>query len=611
MIQDIENLYRNDAALEDRLSSQSTKQVFMNVFCDDLDEFLEYETQITGSYIRNQCLVIKKKQYSFIIPEGMTLLQLIQQNNRFTICQIEVIYKQLLEALYQIHKKYSLGRCFHVRNIYYHNNKIQLAVFGFYPNLQLIPPEYLERGEQNQRRDYSQSIDVWLVGCIIFQLFTGEILNRFQTIQEYCQFYNQIKSKRIENNWKNRIMQMLHPQEVQRCTFFQMHHEILNSNQKGIKQFYKTTFLSQNYIYLIKAREQIDDDYIEWAVPQEFTTEMVIPKMLNPFRDKYNYPNVVITQRNENVNPYPRITNSGYYSSPIQPSPPNNDQSQNSSNGSNNENLEERVQYPELNFLTNKCRDQNDFLQYKAIWIELHFESYKWYLIGSLKEYLERSIQEQQNEGIQSPLETLGIYCLLKMSIIMRQEFLNQWNTGILNFDKNIWQQFIKKSGQAKRFYNDVRMQLIGDQSVIDQNFMNCNNNFQHYSEYTVVYDQIKQSITETINEQTFNEFKLPYRIILRSILIRIGNSCQQCKDTNKKLELYLLQLKIIICMAIQQIFLPQNRDFIFRIVKQTVNITNFDNPYYLESIFFQQNEIRLMEQQIKIIEQDYFGSKR
>ncbi|CAD8045499.1 unnamed protein product [Paramecium sonneborni] len=609
MINDIESLYRIDAVLEDRISSQSSKHVLMNVLCDDLDAFLEYETQITGPYIRSQCQVIKRKCYSFVIPEGITLLQFIKQNGQIATCQIEAIYKQLLLALFQIHKKFSLGRCFHLGNIYYHNNNIEMVAFGFYPNLQLIPPEYLERREQSQKRDYSQSIDVWLVGCIIYQLLTGEILNYFKTITEYRLFYNQIQSKRIENDWKNRLMEMLHPKEALRCTFFKMHQKMSDSNQET-KEFYQNIFLQQNYSFLIKAREQIDDDYIEWAVPQEFTKEMELPKVLTPFRARFNNPKIM-TRRNENISPYPRIAKSGYYSQPIQPSSPDNESLHSSSNGSNIENPEEIIQYPDQSFLTNKCRDHNEFLKYKDFWIELHFESYKWFLMGSLKEHLERSIQEKENQGIESPIETWGIYCLQKMSIIMRQEFLNQWNTGFVNFDNNLWQQFIKNSGQAKRFCNDVRMQLVGDQSVIDLNYQNCQENFYLDREQEQLFQQIKSSITQSITEQTFNEFKLPYRIILRALFIRIAQISKQTNDEGKNFEFSLLKLKIIICMAIQQIFLPQNRNNIFRIVKQTANITNFDNPYYLESIFFEQQEIDKLEEQIKIIEQDYFGSHR
>ncbi|CAD8169803.1 unnamed protein product [Paramecium pentaurelia] len=624
MIEEIESLYRNRAILEKRMAQQSPKQVLVDALCDDLDAFLEYESQITGSYIRSQSKVIGRKQYLFMIPEGITLLQLINQNGRLSRIQIEEIYKQLLQALHQIHTKYSLGRCFHVGNIYYHNNSIQMAAFGFYPNLQLIPPEFLVRGEQSQNRIYSQSIDVWLVGCIIYQLFTGQVLNSFKTLKEYLTFYNQIQSLRIDEDWKNRLMKMLHPTEAQRCTFFQMHihHEISNSYQEGIKEFYKNIFLTQNYSSLIKMRELIDDNYIEWAVPKEFTKQMELPKVLNPFRYRIQRPNPNPNpQIQENLAPYPRIANTtDYYSQPIQPSPPFEDLSiddppiqdlpiedppiqnrpiENPLIDPIDQSPQQLMQYPDLGFLPYRCRDQNDFIKFKDIWIELHFESYKWYLMNSLKQHIE--LQE-----IKSPVETFTVYCLLKMAVLMRQEFVSQWNNKFLNFDNELWKNF-KTSIQAKKFFKDLQNQLNADLSIINDNYQLCN--FKKLSsEDENIFNSIKSIINMPEQEQNSNNFKLPYRKSLRKLYHSIKNSCQQ--DCDNKLQLTLLQLKFIICMGISSIFSPIIREVIFIQVKRAQNISNFDNPYYLEQEFFRQQDANILNNQIKIIEEQFFQSQ-
>ncbi|CAK84311.1 unnamed protein product (macronuclear) [Paramecium tetraurelia] len=582
-MKDVECLYRNKAILEEKVAQRSSKQVLVEALCDDLDAFLEYESQITGQYLRSQNQVIGRKQYSFLIPEGVTLLQFIQQNGKLSTNQISQIYEQLLQALYQIHLKFSLGRCFHIGNIYYQNNSIQMAAFGFYPNLQLIPPESLEKREQSQNRDYGQSIDVWLIGCIIYQLFTGEVLNNFMTIKEYRSFYNQIQSLQIENDWKNRLINMLNPIEAQRCTFFSMHHEISNNNQEEVREFYKTIFLSQNYSQLIKIREQIDDNFIEWAVPKEFTKQMELPKVLNPFRTRIQLCNPPL-QKQEN--PYPRIGITAYYSQPILPIR-SVDPYPNPSNPS------PLNDYPDLVILPYKCRNQTEFNQYKDIWVELHFESYKWYLMNSLKEQL-----EEQQDG--NPAETWSVYCLLKMSILMRKEFIDQWSTKILDFEQEKWQNFIT-SGQAKKFIKDLGMQLDGDSAIINSYFKKCQFN-QLSREDEHFFNQIKPSITESIVNETSNDFKIPYRMTLKNLY----RSKQ--RSSNNDAEQTLLALKIIICMGISSLFLSLKREILFRQVKRTLNIPNFDNPYYLEEQFFSFDS-NILNEQIRIIETEYFKS--
>ncbi|CAD8164376.1 unnamed protein product [Paramecium octaurelia] len=586
----VECLYRNKAILDEQVAQRSPKQVLVEALCDDLDAFLEYESQITGLYIRNQNQVIGKKQYSFLIPEGVTLLQFIQQNGKLSSNQISQIYEQLLQALYQIHSKFSLGRCFHVGNIYYHKNSIKMAAFGFYPNLQLIPPESLEKREQSQNRVYSQSIDVWLIGCIIYQLFTGKILNNFETIKEYQSFYNQIQSLQIENVWKNRLIEMLHPKEALRCTFFSMHHERSDNNQEGIQEFYKSIFLSQNYSSFIKMREYIDDNFIEWAVPKEFTKQMQLPKVLNPFSHKIRRPNLN-PRKEENLNPYPRIGIAVYYSQPIHPSPPEIDSSLNSPILSNINSPSQINEYPDLATLPYKCRNQTEFIQYKDIWIELHFESYKWYLMNSLRVQLE----EQRDK---SPVETWSVYCLLKMSILMRKEFIDQWSTKSLNCEQEIWQNFIT-SGQARNFIKDLRLQVDGDNAIINQYFGYCqldclSREDEHF------FNQIKSSITESILNETSNDYKVPYRMTLKNLY-------RSKKRTSiSDVEQTLLALKIIICMGISSLFMPLKREVLFRQVKRALNIPNFDSPYYLEQKFFSFDS-NILNEQIRIIETEYF----
>lgn len=53
----------------------------------------------------------------------------------------------------------------------------------------MIPPEFMVENT------YSISLDMWLVGIILYQLLTNTILEKFLTFEEYNKFYKTLDKK--------------------------------------------------------------------------------------------------------------------------------------------------------------------------------------------------------------------------------------------------------------------------------------------------------------------------------------------------------------------------------------------------------------------------------
>ncbi|CAK77890.1 unnamed protein product (macronuclear) [Paramecium tetraurelia] len=139
------------------------------------------------------------------IEESQFLDQKIKDYSKiqrsFQYPEIQSYLKNLLLALYQLHKNQMPGRVFSTFNIVVQpNNKIVLMDFGFEPQIEqnyldiLAPPEYLKKiidKENANQTDYKFDLkfDSWLLGAFLYHLI------KFQSI-------NQVKVNNIDIRFK-------------------------------------------------------------------------------------------------------------------------------------------------------------------------------------------------------------------------------------------------------------------------------------------------------------------------------------------------------------------------------------------------------------------------
>lgn len=108
----------------------------------------------------------------------------LEKNHSLTAYQTITIGRQLLEALAPFHEKRLIHRDLKPQNISYNEETNQLKLFDFglaqeegifESDLKPQTRDY-RAPEVFKSEEYDQRIDIWSVGCILFELYTGRVL---------------------------------------------------------------------------------------------------------------------------------------------------------------------------------------------------------------------------------------------------------------------------------------------------------------------------------------------------------------------------------------------------------------------------------------------------
>ncbi|CAD8114118.1 unnamed protein product [Paramecium primaurelia] len=553
MSEEIELNFRTMAILTPKFIN-SEQMLVAKVIYEELFVFFEKEQKITGQHLREPCEFEQDQLYYFPGINGITLEQLINSRANLSVQEITDLFKQLLIGLYVLHQQGILGRCFTIQNIYIQNNQIILSVFGFYPNLQLIPPESLNNNQ------YSLGIDMWLLGCILYQLLTSSILNNFKTKEEYNKFYSQLDKKKLPKELASLVAKMLHPSEQKRITFedLHIHFKCVPSNDH-ICQFYKKPQSLPQINFSIKKRENFNP---EWAVPKEFNekTKILI------FSTRY--------QKQSQLLLLPPID-----------------------------------QQPIFMSLYNKSDEEMQL--YPIIWRELHFQYYKFYI-------MENEIQSLDLIA-QSPYLTWTRLCLLNMLIIIKREFilLIKDQINFLKVSQDEWNNFIKNSKQLKNHIFELKYQIQTDQKKL--NNLSLEVDYQQkkpsFEEILLNKKLIQDgAFMDTCQLNRFEQFKLPYRRCLQHCYYELEKFVKEERESDDGKFYARIRLQLIICMTINRIFdfkfdnIKQHRDINFFELKKVLQISDLTCPSQVNS-FLQNATLDQLEQQTIDIHKLFFNN--
>lgn len=124
--------------------------------------------------------------------EGGTLRQLLKEKGKFDEDETRSIIMQVLEALTYCHNKELIHRDLKLENIVFadkERRKIKLIDFGISGiqkeeinagSVRYLPPEVNSGAEMAS----NPGVDFWAVGCIMYEMITGEKLFKGETNSE-------------------------------------------------------------------------------------------------------------------------------------------------------------------------------------------------------------------------------------------------------------------------------------------------------------------------------------------------------------------------------------------------------------------------------------------
>ncbi|CAK64529.1 unnamed protein product (macronuclear) [Paramecium tetraurelia] len=545
MSEEIELNFRTKAILTPK-NFNSEKMLVAKVIFEELFVIFESEQKITGQHLREPCEFEQNQLYYFPDPKGATLEELIKSKANLSVEEITDLFKQLLIGLYVLHQQGSLGRCFTIQNTYISNNQIKLSVFGFYPNLQLTPPEYLKNNE------YSLGIDMWLLGCLLYQLLTQNVLNNFKTFDEYNKFYSQLDKKRMPQQLSSLVMKMLQPAEQKRITFSDLHTVFkCVPNNDHICQFYNKPQSLSKIKFSIKKREAFNP---EWAIPKEFNekTKLLI------FSTRYQKQSQLLME----------------------------------------------LQNPSPDFLPLYNKSDEEKNLYPQIWRELHFHYYKFF------------IMEEQINSLDSIAQYSYILwtrlCLLNMLLILKREFLGLIKDQInfLKVSQDEWNNFIKNSKQFKYHLSELKYQMQKEQKKLDTLSLeaDCQQVNAGYLEKALWRQlNLDGAFVDTSQLNLFDQFKLPYRRCLQYCYYELDRFIDEEGDSDDGLFYARLRLQLIICMTINRIFdlkfdnNKQHRDINFFELKKALQIPELTCPSQVNKFLKNATLDQLKQQTIDI----------
>ncbi|CAK77894.1 unnamed protein product (macronuclear) [Paramecium tetraurelia] len=219
------------------------------------------------------------------IEESQFLDQKIKDYSKiqrsFQYPEIQSYLKNLLLALYQLHKNQMPGRVFSTFNIVVQPNyKIVLMDFGFEPQIEqnyldiLAPPEYLKKiidKENANQTDYKFDLkfDSWLLGAFLYHLIKFQSINqvkvnnndvrfKYDKKEEFYEYLKNIQyipcqTSRYKNTLLSLVQGLLTCDPKERLSFLQIYqHPFIQDLQLQGQQEYIQFYSQCQYIRELK-----------------------------------------------------------------------------------------------------------------------------------------------------------------------------------------------------------------------------------------------------------------------------------------------------------------------------------------------------------------------
>ncbi|CAD8189436.1 unnamed protein product [Paramecium octaurelia] len=177
-------------------------QIQQNTDCKDAYEWDLNASQLHQSALAQIVSVDFRIGTIALSYEKQQLLNTAIRNNN-QLNQLYILF-QLLEACYELHKRFSLGRCLSTSAIEIDpNSKIKIYRYGFSHNL-MNKDELIQLAPETIFEDKVQiSSDIWLIGMILYELAFKKSISQFKYPDQLSQYKNFIRTSMQNNTFDN------------------------------------------------------------------------------------------------------------------------------------------------------------------------------------------------------------------------------------------------------------------------------------------------------------------------------------------------------------------------------------------------------------------------
>ncbi|CAK56697.1 unnamed protein product (macronuclear) [Paramecium tetraurelia] len=526
------------------------KQEYQNKY--HLDEFIAIDMQQQNEikYIRKLNKKVRQGFYTFETYNQYTLLSELKQLQEQVILKI---CQDILMALFALHQKGILGRCFNVNNILFIENQHSVLMeYGFYPDLEFQVPEMI----YNQA--YNEKIDIFLLGRVLFYLMVGKDLPQFnmKNLNEASTDINlAIASTKYSDGLKNLVISMLSIDVNKRIEYVQLFAKFKNNQLYSLQeQFYKQNTFKNLTKNIIEKREY--DDIIKFEEPEIFEIQDTqdFANMIKDQQIKVSYnllsdkSTIDQSQSMGSFNPpdyedYNKFTslNQQQIISKVSGTQKTTTIKQDTEEIKIKKTILENEQFlrvlPYLN---------SDLTQDLLIWNQIYFYLYRFSLMEKLIEELQSHLQCKNNYLI-----SIAIYGMKKAELILKREYQVSLEKcqNLYYIPVEEWQKFInsveyKKMSSKIKFDIDVNQRLL-----LQKDYVQLKKVLDQYKNEGLLkdlYKFIEQYLNDNSELNDFEFIKRQYRYILTNIL-SLFESSEDKQNT-------YIKLLIMMCILIKRV---------------------------------------------------------
>lgn len=295
---------------------------------DMLSAEIDILKKVDHPFITHLYEVIETEKYIAIVQElidGMTLGKMLEMARAFTEKQIQVIASQIILTLEYLHNQLHIThRDIKEENIMIDNNfNIRVIDFGlsdFFdpikPSLSAgvgttpyLPPEIVNFD------NYTQEVDVWSTGCLIYALAFGVLpfeSNDKRSVYKRIKYMSpNFKNATLTENLTDLLTKMLEKDQNKRITIDElMKHPFLNSDDSITKEKISEFFIPQYHqcdviskIHLVEQMHQVLNSKINYFNKGNFRTpsgNKKFLKLLDNNKELFVYENQAKAPANKN-----------------------------------------------------------------------------------------------------------------------------------------------------------------------------------------------------------------------------------------------------------------------------------------------------------------------
>ncbi|CAD8077756.1 unnamed protein product [Paramecium primaurelia] len=554
-----------------------------------INEFLTNDMQQQNEikYLRKLNKIGSQSFYAFESYKVYNLLSELKQLQEQVILKI---FQDLLMALYTIHQKGLLGRCFNVHNILIVENQYSVMMeYGFYPDLEYEVPELI------YNQIYNEKIDIFLLGRVIFYLMVGNDLPKYnmKNLNEVSSDINlSIAQTNYSESLKKLVIQMLTIDVNKRIDYLQLFSKFKNNQfYSHQEQFYKQNTLKSITQKIIEKREKKSNINLDESTAFEIQqtsnfTKMIKDSQIKTSQNLLSDKSTIDSSQTDCLNL-------------ILFDPPESEDYQNYKS-LNQDQIISKVNYqPQTQTLSKTKYDteeikinnspfENDILlsvlpflnsdrpQDQYIWNQIYFQLYRFSLMTKLIEELESHLQQCNKYLI-----VIAIYGMKKAQIILKKEYqisLEQCK-NLYSIPTQEWERFTLHSAEYKRMISKIKFDIdVNQRLLLQKDYIQLQKILDQNKNEGVLkdlYKFIENYLNDNKEINNFDDIKRSYRYILTNTL-----SFFETQDDNNYPYVKLL---IMMCILINRICDIQSIPLHFKTICKFLNINQINSIVQIE----------------------------